>query len=152
MDDLSKSVPSLLETCSLQTGLAHLLSLGGFRLTNWISNDRDLLNAIPEKEQEHSVRSIGYESLLPVGRPFGVTWNVQNDTRRKVVSLTASIFDSIGCCQNENIPSISVEASPGLGRTNSWSLQEWSDWQKQLGKLSEFSVLRSNSLPGVCLW
>ena len=44
MDDLFKSVPSLLEACSLQVGLVNLLSLGGFRLTKWISNDKHLLN------------------------------------------------------------------------------------------------------------
>ena len=46
MDDLFKSVPSLLEACSLQAGLVNLLSLGEFRLTKWISNDKDLLTAI----------------------------------------------------------------------------------------------------------
>ena len=40
MDDLFKSVPSLLEACSLQAGLESLLSLGGFRLTKWISNEK----------------------------------------------------------------------------------------------------------------
>ena len=50
MDDLFKSVPALLEAYSLQVGLVNLLSLGGFRLTKWISNDKHLLNAIPVEE------------------------------------------------------------------------------------------------------
>ena len=60
MDDLFKSVPSLLEACNLQAGLVKLLSLGGFNLTKWISNDKDFLNAVPGKERAQSVRSIGY--------------------------------------------------------------------------------------------
>ena len=107
MDDLFKSVPSFLEACNLQAGLVKLLSLGGFNLTKWISNDIDFLNAVPEKEQ--SVRSIGDGDTFPTERALGVTWDVQNDTfnfrikpkaladtRRKVVSLTASIFDPFG--------------------------------------------------------
>ena len=47
MDDLFKSVSSPWEACSLQAGLVNLFSLGGFRLTKWISNDKDLLTAIP---------------------------------------------------------------------------------------------------------
>ena len=109
MDDLFKSVPSLLEACSLQVGLVNLLSLGGFRLTKWISNDKHLLNAIPVKKQAQSVRTIGEEGILPVERALGVIWDVQKDvflfkikpkelvdTQGKVISLTASIFDPIG--------------------------------------------------------
>ena len=109
MDDLFKSVPSLLEACSLQVGLVNLLSLGGFRLTKWISNDKHLLNAIPVKKQAQSVRTIGEEGILPAERALGVIWDVQKDvflfkikpkelvdTQGKVISLTASIFDPIG--------------------------------------------------------
>ena len=109
MDDLSKSVPSLLEAYSLQVGLVNLLSLGGFRLTKWISNDKHLLNAIPVEERAQSVRTIGEEGTLPAERALGVIWDVQKDvflfkikpkeladTRRNVISLTASIFDPIG--------------------------------------------------------
>ena len=68
MDDLFKSVPSLLEAYSLQVGLVNLLSLGGFRLTKWISNDKHLLNAIPVEERAQSVRTIGEEGTLPAER------------------------------------------------------------------------------------
>ena len=109
MDDLFKSVPSLLEAYSLQVGLVNLLSLGGFRLTKWISNDKHLLNAIPVEERAQLVRTIGEEGTLPAERAPGVIWDVQKDfflfkikpkeladTRRKVISLTASIFDPTG--------------------------------------------------------
>ena len=61
MDDLFKSIPYLLEACSLQVGLVNLLSLGGFRLTKWISNDKVLLNAIPVGLRAQSVRTVGQE-------------------------------------------------------------------------------------------
>ena len=161
MDDLFKSVPSLLEACSLQAGLVNLLSLGGFRLTKWISNDKILLTAIPAELRAQSVRTIGEEGILPTERALGVIWDVQKDaflfkikpkeladTRRKVISLTASIFDSIGF-----LAPFIVRAKIFL--QSLWKLregwdekvpeeiqQEWSVWQKELQSLAEFSVPR----------
>ena len=79
MDDLFKSVPSLLEACSLQAGLVNLLSLGEFRLTKWISNDKDLLTAIPTELQSQSVRTIGEEGILPTERVLGLIWDVHEN-------------------------------------------------------------------------
>ena len=106
MDDLFKSVPSFLEACNLQVGLVKLLSLGGLNLTKWISNGKDFLNAVPEKERAQSVRSIGDGNTLLTERSLGFPWDVQNntfifriepkalaDTRRKVVCLSSSLFD-----------------------------------------------------------
>jgi len=53
VDDLFKSVPSLLEACNLQAGLVKFLALGGFNLTKWISNDKDFLMQSLRKN-EHS--------------------------------------------------------------------------------------------------
>ena len=159
MDDLFKSVPSLLEAYSLQVGLVNLLSLGEFRLTKWISNDKHLLNAIPVEERAQSVRTIGEGGTLPAERALGVIWDVQKDvflfkikpkeladTRRKVISLTASIFDPIGL-----LAPFIVRAKIFL--QSLWKLrqgwdehipeefqQEWSAWQKELESLAEFSV------------
>ena len=159
MDDLFKSVPSLLETCSLQAGLVNLLSLGGFRLTKWISNDKNLLTAIPAELQAQSVQTIGEEDILPTERALGVIWDVQKDaflfkikpkeltdTGLKVISLTASIFHPIGF-----LAPFVVRAKIFL--QSLWKLrqgwdekvpeenqQEWSVWQKELQSRAEFSV------------
>ena len=161
MDDLFKSVPSLLEACSLQAGLVNLLSLGGFRLTKWISNDKDLLTAIPAELRAQSVRTIGEEGILPTERALGVIWDVHKDaflfkikpkeladTRWKVISLTASIFDTIGF-----LAPFIVRAKIFL--QSLWKLrqgwdekvpeeiqQEWSVWQNELQSLAEFSIPR----------
>ena len=137
MDDLFKSVPSLLEACSLQVGLGNLLSLGGFRLTKCISNDKDLLTAIPAELRAQSVRTIGEEGKLPTERALEVIWDVHKhaflfkikpkelaDTRRKVISLTASIFEKIGFLapfifSGQRYFSIAVETSSRLGREGS---------------------------------
>ena len=138
-----------------------LLSLGGFNLTKWISNDKDFLNAVPEKERAQSVRRIRDGDTSPIERALGVTWDVQNDTFiflikpkaladtwRKLVSLTASIFNPFGF-----VAPYVVKAKIFLQSLwklcQGWDeeipeefLQQWSDWQKELEKLAEFSVPR----------
>ena len=139
----------------------NLFSLGGFKLTKWISNDKHLLNAIPAELRAQSVRTIGEEGTLPTERALGVIWDVQKDaflfkikpkelayTRRKVISLTASIFDPMGF-----LAPFIVRAKIFL--QSLWKLcqgcdekvpeeiqQEWSVWQKELQSLAEFSVPR----------
>ena len=125
------------------------------------SNDKNLLTAIPAELRAQSVRSIGEEGTLPTERALRVIWDVQKDaflfnikpkeladTRRKVVSLTASIFDPIGF-----LAPFVVRAKIFL--QSLWKLrqgwdekipeetqQEWSVWQKELQSLAEFSVPR----------
>ena len=85
------------------------IKTGGFRLTKWISNDKHLLNAIPPELRAQSLRTIREEGTLPTERALGVILDIQidaflfkikpkelADTRRKVISLTASIFHPIG--------------------------------------------------------
>ena len=152
MDDSFKSVPSLLEVCSLQAGLVNLLSLEGFRLTKGISNDKDLLNAIPAGLQAQSVRIVGKEDTLLTKRALTVIWDVSKelaDTRRKVIGLTESVFDPVGF-----LASFIVRAN--IFFQSLWKLrqgwdektpeeiqQEWSAVsQKELESLAEFSVSR----------
>jgi hypothetical protein len=131
MDDLFKSVSSLTEARTLQVGLVKLLSYGGFRLTKWISNNKDFLKTIPEEERAQSVRNICEEGALPTEKALGVVWDVQYDkfifkikpkeladTRRKVVSLTASLFDPIGRVKSKDVLTNSVATSSRLGRRN----------------------------------
>lgn len=87
MDDSFKSVPSLLEACSLQAGLVNLLSLEGFRLTKGISNDKDLLNAIPAELQAQSVRIVGKEDTLLTKRALTVIWDVSRSSQRSWLIL-----------------------------------------------------------------
>lgn len=115
MDDLFKSVPFLLEARSLQAGLVNLLSLGGFRLTKWISNDKDLLNAIPAELQAQSVRTIGEEGTLPTERALGVIWDVQKIAFLFKIKLhDGKLFGPIHC-PGKDISSVAMDTSPRLG-------------------------------------
>ena len=55
VDDMLKSTSTTEKAVSLACQLRKLLEKGGFRLTKWYSNDRELLATIPESERTKSV-------------------------------------------------------------------------------------------------
>ena len=114
VDDLMKSVSSPEAAIKLSTQLRELLMKGGFRLTKWLSNDRDVLVEIPEDERASSVINLDIEDL-PTACTLGLKWNVEADkfiwdvatkfqhlvetkpmTRRGILSLVSSLFDPLG--------------------------------------------------------
>ena len=62
VDDLLKSVENPEEAIRLSKQLCEMLSLGGFRLTKWISNSRAVLNAIPQNEWTKELKDISLEN------------------------------------------------------------------------------------------
>lgn len=52
VDDCLKSVKSVNEAVILVKGLQRLLDKGGFHISKWISNSRDVMNSIPVSERE----------------------------------------------------------------------------------------------------
>ena len=70
VDDCLKSVPATDKAARLSGQLRELLSRGGFRLTKWISNDRNVIATVPVTERAPSVVNLDLEDL-PVERTFG---------------------------------------------------------------------------------
>ena len=58
VDDCLKSVKSEQDAVSLMKGLTNLLKEGGFHLTKWLSNSREVIESIPESEQATSVKDL----------------------------------------------------------------------------------------------
>ena len=84
MDDLLKSLPSEDEAAQLALQLIELLSRGGFRLTKFMSNSRNVLAQLPPKDILRipgilQPFDLDLDSLL-VERALGVLWNVEKDT------------------------------------------------------------------------
>ena len=82
--------------------------------TDSISNNRELLEQIPEFERTSSMEGIDLHfDKLPVERALGICWNTESDTlqfnvnissmepqtpnRRRVLSIIASLYDPLGC-------------------------------------------------------
>ena len=84
MDDLLKSLPSEDHTSQLALQLIDLLSRGGFRLTKFMSNSRNVLVQLPP-DDILSTPGVSQPfdldlDSLPVERALGVLWNVEQDT------------------------------------------------------------------------
>ncbi|KAK3748502.1 hypothetical protein QZH41_000352 [Actinostola sp. cb2023] len=88
MDDVLKSVKTEAEAISLSQQLIDILAKGGFRLTKFLSNSRNVLANIPTSEVSCSVTSLDLQvDSLPVERVLGVLWNAENDSLEVKVYL-----------------------------------------------------------------
>lgn len=114
MDDLMKSKSTTEEATVLVSQLRELLARGGFRLTKWYSNEREVLATTPESERAKSVVNLALEKL-PTETALGLKWNIEEDkfvwevtekmlqrvsqepvTRRGIVSAVYSLFNPLG--------------------------------------------------------
>lgn len=114
VDDMMKSTSTTEKAISLASQLRTLLKKGGFRLTKWYSNDREVMATIPESERAKSVVNLELEQL-PTESALGLKWNIEEDkfvwevmekmlqrvsqkpvTRRGIVSAVYSLFDPLG--------------------------------------------------------
>ena len=108
VDDCLKSVSTVPEAHRLVSQLSNLLAQGGFHLTKWISNCREVLKSIPPSERAPSIRDLDLEDL-PLDRALGTQWDVERDTlsfkfakrevpntRRGMLSLISGLYDPLG--------------------------------------------------------
>ena len=63
VDDCLKSVPTTDKVARLSGQFRELLSRGGFRLTKWISNDRNVITTVPVMERAPSVVNLDLDDL-----------------------------------------------------------------------------------------
>ena len=119
VDDCLKSVASVEKGIWSTAELRALTQRGGFRLTKWVSNCKDLMSSIPESEWSKNMKSVNldYESL-PSEKALDVSWGVEADTlgfcvmptekpatRRGILSTVSSLYDPLGStlCVDRNI-------------------------------------------------
>ena len=114
VDDMMKSASATEKVVHLANKLHRLLEKGGFRLTKWYINDREVLAAILESEKTKSVVNFELERL-PTESALDLRWNTEEDkfawevlekisqlanqramTRRGIVPAVYSIFDPLG--------------------------------------------------------
>ncbi|KAK3704537.1 hypothetical protein QZH41_006331 [Actinostola sp. cb2023] len=78
VDDCLKSTCTVEGAKRIASELSKLLRQGGFRLTKWMSNKKEVLNAIPEAERAKNVKKLDFETF-PTERALGVQWDVEED-------------------------------------------------------------------------
>jgi hypothetical protein len=112
VDDLLSGTSTVKEAIQLQQELSSLLQTAGFTLRKWASNHSEFLDTIPSEMQEtQQTLSLDNRDRIPT---LGLQWNPKHDyfqvknnssfvqansatsTKRKVLAMTASIFDPLG--------------------------------------------------------
>ncbi|KAK3877961.1 hypothetical protein Pcinc_017363 [Petrolisthes cinctipes] len=80
VDDLLLSVPNVERAKTVAAGLRKFMAHGGFRLTKWLCNRKEVLKTLPPSERAEGVRELhfgGEESTTE--QALGVLWNLQRD-------------------------------------------------------------------------
>jgi len=110
VDDFLKSTKTVEEAKHIVRDMTELMAKGGFHLTKWLSNKREVLQEIPSSERAKSISSMNLDlDDFPSDRTLGVLWNVNEDTftfkvtlknkpitRRGILSVSSSIYDPLG--------------------------------------------------------
>ena len=108
VDDCLKSTSNVEKAKRLATQLREILAKGGFRLTKWASNSREVMASIPPSERAPSMVNLDFDSF-PDSTALGVLWNIETDTfhfrivktsemntRRAMLSFVSSLFAPLG--------------------------------------------------------
>ncbi|XP_071476616.1 uncharacterized protein [Diadema antillarum] len=160
VDDCLKSVKDRAEAVTQVEDIRDLLSRGGFRLTKWLSNDRDVLGSIPEEERAASVSSLDIDEL-PAERTLGILWDVETDcfgfkvhlrekpaTRRGILSIASSLYDPLGFVAPFVLPAkilLQRLCRVGLGwdePVGAEDEREWRRWMEDISMLTDLKIER----------
>ena len=148
--------------------LMRMLRKGNFRLTKFISNDKDLLAAIPAEER--TIKNLDLDKLL-IERALGQQWNIDTDTfgvktspplarpgrdtRRGCLSTLSSIFDPLGMIGPVLLPAKRVLQKTWQLKLH-WDdklpedlLKDWNKWKENLTVLNHVTIPRCY-FPGGC--
>ena len=85
VNDMCKSCATAEEAISLVSELCTLLDSGGFHLTKFVSNDKNVLRSFPTGELAATVKMTDHE--LPTQKALGVYWNAETDRLEVRVSI-----------------------------------------------------------------
>ena len=136
-----------------------ILSNGGFRLTKWLSNNKNILKSVPPTERSPKIVNLDLENI-PVVRALGIIWDTQRDmlhikgvtknvalTKRGLLSFISSIYDPVGL-----IAPVTLE--PKLIIQDLWRRQidrdvqllddlklRWTKWKQTLQFLEDVEIL-----------
>ena len=108
VDDLLKSIEDLDSAKQLVKDVINMCKSGGFHLTKFISNNKELLS-VPENQRRMGVKDQDLSGDLPNEKALGICWNLREDifsfklkleartlTKRVMLSMISSIYDPLG--------------------------------------------------------
>ena len=163
VDDGVTSVATYQEAINLIQTATELCSKAGIRLHKYLSNDKQVLAAIPPSERGESTKSLDiFADQLPCDRTLGMEWNLETDTfhfttptplnkpptKRTMLSTIAQIYDPMGL-----ISPVILRGKRTLQKCVSSGLSwdqlvppdetvEWTRWTSEVLKLTHLNIPR----------
>jgi hypothetical protein len=162
VDDFLKSVSSEQQAKSVMTDITQLCSKGGFHLTKWFSNSREVIDAVPVEERASELKELDLRHEdLPAGHVLGINWCTETDcfkfkvvirdmtpTRRSLLSFVSSIFDPLGFLTPVTmkakmlLQTLCKQSIPWDEVLQGEDLVSWQRWLESIPKLEEFGIPR----------
>ena len=109
VDDLLKSMKDVQAAKQLLQNVINMCKSGGFNLTKFMSNSKELLATIPEEKRKEGVKDKDLSGDLPNDKALGICWNIEKDTfsfkinldrkpimKRGLLSMIGLIYDPLG--------------------------------------------------------
>ncbi|XP_050394219.1 uncharacterized protein LOC126812082 [Patella vulgata] len=161
VDDLLKSFSTPEAAIDIGHQVVDICKNGGFKLTKFLSNDRNVLGTFPSELRADPTLDLDFEQL-PNSRALGLQWSVELDTlgfkvmnldkpntMRGVLSTICSVFDPLNIAAPVMIPAKQIMQE--LWRKKwSWDqkiegelLSKWLKWKDNLQRLGNVKVQRS---------
>ena len=160
VDDMLKSVATAAEVTRVVQETKRVVSRGGFNLTKFVVNDKDLLEQIDMSERATEVKDVLPEAY---SRALGIKWQVDDDTfhyvirkvdesttvtKRSILSYVSSMYDPLGHVSPIVIKGKMIfQECTKLGL--SWDdkvpdnlLLQWRSWQESLRNLNQLTFSR----------
>ena len=159
VDDCLKSVTTEDAAVKIVRETPELLHKGGFNLTKFVVNKSDILNEISVKSRAKEVQDFCPETQ---GKVLGIKWKIMPDvfffdvnlcsdvsvTRRKMLSIAASIFDPLGLL-NPVILLGKLLLQDATRMKLNWDDEvpeviknEWVQWLKSLQRVKQIEIPR----------
>ena len=167
MDDCLVSVAQETEAIKLAHDLRKICIEGGFKLTKWVSNNRNVLQSIQKEERAKEVKVLDLDKdNLPSDRALGILWSAHTDsfgfqiavkdkpaTRRGILSVVSSIYDPLGFAAPATLPVKEILQDLCRHRMSrddeipTKHHNKWIQWLAELLKLENLAVSRCYKPP-----
>ena len=162
VDDGLKSVSTATQAIALIQSTKSLLAKGGFNLYKFISNSKEVIEAVPKDQRVKGVKELDLaKDVLPIERALGVQWCVQSDdlqfrvelkdrplTRRGILASVNSVYDPLGLAALFLLTGKRILQDLCKNQT-SWDEtvpdsipSRWEKWRSELHILAELKIRR----------
>ena len=161
VDDLLKSVGNINMAKQLVKDVISMCKSGGFNLTKFVSNSKELLQSIPEQQRQQGTKDQDLPGDVPTDKVLGICWNIADDifsfeikldrkslTKRTMLSVISSIYDPLGFAApfvlegRRILQSLCSQNLPWDMEVNDDVKKEWSKFITRLKHVDELYVRR----------